>query len=383
MPAAGAPLDRNFGQRIDRVVDTAVEEQRIVGGVIVVAQRGDILYRRAFGLADREQGKATAEGTIFRLSSVTKPIVAAAAMALVETGRIALDDPVTRFLPEFRPKLSGGGQPVITGRQLRTHTAGLAYGFSQSVGNAYERAGVSDGLDQPGLSMAENLARIASVPLSCAPGTRWGYSVAMDVLGEIMAKATGAPLPDLVDRLIAQPLAMSDSAFAVRDERRLATPYADGPSGPVRMGEHHFVPFGDGLISFATARAFDLACFPSGGTGMNGTAADVLKLLEAVRTRGGPVIRPETARTMTADAIAGIETTRPGWGWGLGFAVLRDPAVAQTPQAVGSWRWGGVYGRSWFVDPSAELTVVALTNTAIAGMAGAFPDAVRDAIYGV
>lgn len=382
MPAAGAPLDRDFGQRIDRVVDRAIEEQRIVGGVILVAQHGDMLYRRAFGLADREQGKPMAEDAIFRLSSVTKPIVAATAMALIETGRIALDDPVIRFIPEFRPRLPDGGEPIITVRQLLTHTAGLAYGFAQPAGNAYERARVSDGLDQPGLSMSDNLARIASVPLSYAPGTRWGYSVAMDVLGEVMARVAGAPLPDLVDRLIAQPLGMSDSAFVVRDERRLVTPYADGLSGPVRMGEHHLVPFGDGLISFAPARAFDLASFPSGGTGMNGTAGDVLKLLEAVRMGGGPVLRPETTRAMTADAIMGIDTTRPGWGWGLGFAVLRDPAVAQTPQAVGTWRWGGVYGHSWFVDPSAELTVVALTNTAIAGMAGDFPDAVRDAIYG-
>ncbi|MDX8524824.1 serine hydrolase domain-containing protein [Mesorhizobium sp. MSK_1335] len=380
---SAAPLDRDFGRRIDRVIDAAIEEQRVVGGMILVAERGDTLYRRAFGLADREQGRPMAENAIFRLSSVTKPIVAAAALSLVEAGRIALHDPVTRFIPGFRPKRPDDSEPVITVRQLLTHTAGLAYGFAQPAGNAYEDARVSDGLDQPGLSMAENLARIASVPLSYAPGTRWGYSVAMDVLGEVMARAAGASLPDLVDRLVAQPLGMSDSAFAVRDETRLVTPYADGRDGPVRMGEHHLVAFGEGLISFAPARTFAPASFASGGTGMNGTAGDVLKLLETLRKGGGPVIRRETARAMTADAIVGIETTRPGWGWGLGFAVLRDPAAAQTPQAVGTWRWGGVYGHSWFVDPTRDLTVVLLTNTAIAGMAGAFPDAVRDAIYGV
>ena len=381
MPAAS--LDRDFGQRIDRVVDAALKAQRIVGGVILVARHGETRYRRAFGLADREQGRPMAEDAIFRLSSVTKPIVAGAAMALVEAGRIGLHDPVASFIPEFRPKMPGGDEPVITVRQLLTHTAGLGYGFAQPAGNAYERALVSDGLDQPGLSMAENLARIASVPLSCAPGTRWAYSVAMDVLGEVMARAAGASLPDLVDRLVAEPLGMSDTAFAVRDEARLVTPYADGAGGPVRMGKHHLVPFGDGLISFAPERAFDPASFSSGGTGMNGTAGDVLKFLEAMRVGGGGIVRAETAAAMTADAIAGIETTRPGWGWGLGFAVLRDPVAAATPQPPGTWRWGGVYGHSWFVDPSADLAVVALTNTAIAGMAGVFPDAVRDAIYGV
>jgi len=380
---AAAPLDRDFGKRIDHVVHAAIEERRVVGGVILVAQHGQTLYRRAFGLADREQGKPTAEDAIFRLSSVTKPIVAAAALALVEAGSLALHDPVAKFVPEFRPRMLDGEEPAITVRQLLTHTAGLAYGFAQSAGNAYERACVSDGLDQPGLSMADNLARIASVPLAYEPGTRWGYSVAMDLLGEIMARATGVSLPDIVDNVIVGPLGMSDSGFVVRDEKRLAVPYADDPSGPARMGEHHLVPFGDGLISLAPARTFNPASFPSGGAGMNGSAGDVLKFLETIRTGGGPVIRPETVRAMTTDAIHGIETTRAGWGWGLGFAVLRDPTAAQTPQAVGTWRWGGVYGHSWFVDPTRDLTVVSLTNTSIAGMAGAFPDAVRDAIYGV
>lgn len=379
---SAAPLDRDFGKRIDRVVDAAMEERRVVGGVILVAQAGAARYRRAFGLADREQGKPMTQDTIFRLSSVTKPIVAAAALALVEAGQFALDDPIAKFVPEFRPRMPGGEEPTITVRQLLTHTAGLAYGFAQPAGNAYERSHVSDGLDRPGLSMADNLARIASVPLAYVPGTGWAYSVAMDVLGEVMARAAGTSLPDLVDRLVTTPLGMSDSGFGVRDERRLAVPYADDPSGAVRMGEHHLVPFGDGLISLVPARTFDPASFPSGGAGMNGTAGDVLRFLETIRTGGGSVVHPETARAMTTDAIAGVQTTRAGWGWGLGFAVLRDPVVAATPQVVGTWRWGGVYGHSWFVDPTLDLTVVALTNTAIAGMMGAFPDALRDAIYG-
>jgi CubicO group peptidase (beta-lactamase class C family) len=207
-----------------------------------------------------------------------------------------------------------------------THTAGLAYGFRQPPDGPYHRARVSDGLNQPGLSMAEKLARIASVPLSYAPGTDWGYSVAMDVLGEVMARAAGATLPDLVDRLVTRPLGMRDAAFVVRDRTRLVTPYADGPGKAVAMGGHHLVPFGDGAISFSPGRTFDPASFASGGTGMNGTADDVLKLLEALRTGCGPVIRPETVAALTTDAIPSLRTTMPGWGWGLGFGILRDPA---------------------------------------------------------
>ena len=381
MPVTAAPLDDNFGRRVDEVIDRAVEEERVVGAVILVARRGEVLYSRAAGLADREAKKPITADVIFRLASVTKPVVATAALALVEAGAISLADPVTRFIPEFRPKLADGGEPVITIRQLLTHTAGLDYGFRQATGGPYHRAGISDGLDQPGLSMAENLRRIASVPLSYKPGTNWRYSVAMDVLGEALARATGATLPDLVDRLVVQPLGMRDTAFGVRDRARLVAPYADGPGKAVAMGEHHLVPFGDGAISFTPGRTFDAASFASGGTGMNGTAGDVMKLLEALRSGGGTVVRPETATAMRTDAIGGLETTMPGWGWGLGFGVLRDPVAANTPQTVGTWRWGGVYGHSWFVDPTLDLTVVALTNTAIAGMMGAFPDALRDAIY--
>lgn len=376
------PLDSGFGGRVDQVVDRAIEDGRIVGAMILIARRGEILYSRAAGLADRETNKPMTADAIFRLASVTKPVVATAALALVEAGAIGLDDPISKYIPEFRPKLADGGEPVITIRQLLTHTAGLSYGFRQPADGPYHRAGVSDGLDQPGLSMAENLDRIASVPLSYVPGTGWGYSVAMDVLGEVMARVTGASLPELVDRLVVQPLGMHDASFAARDRSRLVTPYADGPGKAVAMGSYHRVPFADGFIAFSPGRVFDPASFASGGTGMNGTASDVLKLLEALRSGGEPIIRPETAAAMTTDAIPGIETTMPGWGWGLGFGVLRDPLAALTPQTAGTWRWGGVYGHSWFVDPAMDLTVVALTNTAIAGMMGVFPDTLRNAIYG-
>ncbi|TJV42363.1 MAG: beta-lactamase family protein [Mesorhizobium sp.] len=376
------PLDGGFGGRVDQVVDRAIEDGRIVGAMILVARRGEILYSRAAGHADRETNIPMTADAIFRLSSVTKPVVATAALALVEADVIGLDDPISTFIPEFRPKLADGSEPVITIRQLLTHTAGLSYGFRQPADGSYHRAGVSDGLDQPGLSMADNLDRIASVPLSYVPGTGWGYSVAMDVLGEVMARATGASLPELVDRLVVQPLGMHDASFAVRDRSRLVTPYADGPGKAVAMGSYHRVPFADGFVAFSPARVFDPASFASGGTGMNGTASDVLKLLEALRSGGSPVINPETTAAMTTDAIPGIETTMPGWGWGLGFGVLRDPLAALTPQTAGTWRWGGVYGHSWFVDPALDLTVVVLTNTAIAGMMGVFPDALRDAIYG-
>jgi CubicO group peptidase (beta-lactamase class C family) len=148
------------------------------------------------------------------------------------------------------------------------------------------------------------------------------------------------------------------------------------------MGEHHLVAFGPGNISFAPDRMFDPGSFPSAGAGMSGTAGDFMRFLEAMRTGGAPVLARSTVELMRTNAIGDIPIMLPGRGFGLGWAVLKDPAAGATPQSVGTWTWGGVYGNAWFVDPAKDLSVVIITNTAIAGMTGTFPDAIRDAVYG-
>ena len=135
---------------IDSAIDAALAEKRIVGGVVLVMQDGEIAYRRAAGLADRERAAPMREDAVFRLASLTKPLVTAAALRMVELGKIALADPVTRYLPDFRPALPNGEVPAITLRHLLTHTAGLVLPLHAAGGGAYERAGVSDGADEPG-----------------------------------------------------------------------------------------------------------------------------------------------------------------------------------------------------------------------------------------
>src|SRR5205085_9889947 len=137
---------------IDSTIDAALAEKRIVGGVVLAMQDGEIAYRRAAGLADRERAIPMREDAVFRLASLTKPLVTAAALRMVELGKIALADPVTRYLPEFRPALPNGEVPVITLRHLLTHTAGLTYRFMQPPNGSYHRGGVSDGLAEPGLT---------------------------------------------------------------------------------------------------------------------------------------------------------------------------------------------------------------------------------------
>lgn len=381
-PAHEAPPSSLAG-RLDAAIDHAIEQKRIVGTVVLVARDGQVVYRRAAGLADREANRPMREDEIFRLASMTKPIVSAAALALVDRGQLRLDDPVTRWLPTFRPRLPDGREPTITVRQLLTHTAGLTYGFLEPADGPYHRANVSDGLDQPGLSLDENLRRIASVPLSYEPGTAWQYSVATDVLGGVVAQAGGHPLPEVVDRFVTGPLHMKGTGFAPPEPARLAAAYADGKPEPVRMGDPHVVPFGPGGgIRFSPGRAFDRNSFPSGGAGMVGTAGDYLTFLEAIRTGGSPILKPETVRAMAASqtgALTGV-ASGPGWGFGYGFAVLTDPGAAKSPHSPETIQWGGAYGHHWFVDPGRRVTVVALTNTTVEGMVGAFTAEVRDAV---
>jgi CubicO group peptidase (beta-lactamase class C family) len=327
-----------------------------------------------------------ASNTIFRYASLTKAIVSAAALALVERQVIHLEEPVTTWLPEFRPRTADGREPLITVRHLLTHTAGLVYGFLQPDGGSYRAAGVSDGFDAvppQGLSMAEQLRRVASVPLAFAPGTAWHYSVGLDILGELLARASGKALDSLVAELVTAPLGMADAGFRVTDERRLATPYAD-ERPPRRMAEPDAVEFNEGTLEFSPARIFRSDAFLSGGAGMAGTAAEYLAFLEAIRTGGGAILGPESARRMMSNQIGDLRVTTEAtaaWGFGFGGAVLLDPKMAELPQAYGTWKWGGVYGNHWYVDPRKRMTVVALTNTAVEGMAGAFREELMRAIY--
>ncbi|KYO51035.1 serine hydrolase [Tistrella mobilis] len=377
---------KTLGARIDRVVDTAIAEGRIAGAVILVAEDGQLIHRRAAGHLDREAGLPMREDAIFRFASVSKPFVAAAALALVDDGVLDPDAPITRHLPGFRPATSDGDRPVITLRQLLSHTAGLDYGFFQPADGPYARAGISDGLDdRPGLTLAENLRRLALVPLRNRPGAAWHYSLAIDVAGGLIEAATGRPLPDVVREKVTAPLGLEDTGFTVADTTRLAVAYMDGPEGgvPRRMAAAEAVPFGGSAVHYAPGRILDPDAWPSGGAGMAGTAADVLALLEAIRTGGGRVLSPGMAAAFARPATGDLplDVSGPGWAFGLGAAVLTDPALAGSPQSPGTWAWGGAYGHSWFVDPVRKLTVVAMTNTALAGMTGAFPDALRDAIY--
>ena len=164
-------------RRLDETVTRAIAENRIVGAVLIVRRNGELLYERAHGLADREAGRAMTVDAIFRLSSVTKPIVAATILALADAGKLRIDDPVTEYLPTFRPRTESGDEPVITIHHLLTHTSGLS---SASILTAAEQA---EGIDRWNLDAETLIARQAALPLLFAPGTGWDYGPSIDVLG--------------------------------------------------------------------------------------------------------------------------------------------------------------------------------------------------------
>lgn len=373
--------------RIDAVIDGALADERLVGAVVLVSHGGRLVHRRAAGLADREAARPMREDALFRLASVSKPIVSTAAMVLASQGRLGLDDAVTRWLPDFRPRLPDGSEPVITLWQLLTHTAGLGYRFLEATEDGpYARAGVSDGLDCSGLTLAENLRRISQVPLLYAPGTAWLYSLAIDVLGGVVEAASNAPLGDAVRKLVTAPLEMHDTGFfAARHDARLAVPYVNSAnSAPRRMaGPTVATPFVGAVgIRFDPSRAFDASAFPSGGAGMVGSAGDFMRLLETLRSGGSPLLAQELVNEMGRNHTGTLgPADAPGYGFGLGFSVLHDPAAAASPESAGTWRWGGAYGHAWFVDRARELSVVAFTNTLYEGMSGRFVADLRDAVY--
>jgi CubicO group peptidase (beta-lactamase class C family) len=376
----------NITQRIDAALNTALNEKRIVGAVIAVMQDGELVHFKPYGLANREQGKPMTEDAIFRLASITKPVVTAAALAMIEKGKFKLDTPVTDFLPDFKPKAPDGSTPTITIRHLLTHTAGLSYDFLQPLEGPYNTIPVSAGIGDD-VTMEENLARMVQAGLTFPPGAAWLYSVAIDVLGAIMAKVEGTDVEGAVKKYVTGPLDMSDTSFFVTDETRLVQPYSNAAPEPVAIGDGFKQPFvpGCGPINLGTSRAFSKTAFQGGGGCMNGKAKDIVRFLDTIRAGGAPILSKDTTQQMMSNQIGPLRVIFDPTGntaFGFGGSILLDPAASGSALSPGSWQWGGVWGHSWFVDPTRKMTIVNLTNTTLEGMVGQMVGDVQRAAVG-
>ncbi|MDH6267677.1 CubicO group peptidase (beta-lactamase class C family) [Rhizobium sp. SG_E_25_P2] len=370
----------SMDHRLDQAIDRAISEGRITGSVVLVSRDGERVYSRAAGFADREAGRLVEMDTIFRLASVTKPFVAATALAMAERGLISVGDLVRDHLPWFQPKLADGRLADITLHHLLTHTAGLAY--DPALERLPADLAVNCGLADTDLGYEANFSRLNAIPLHFEPGSQWLYSYATDILGAVIATVHGSTLEEAVCAYVADPLGLSDCRFHVTDPARLAVAYADGHPQAIRMPDPYSPPETEGwTLTFSPGRIFNPKAFQSGGAGMAGTAPDVMTFLETLARGGGDILSPETARAALSNQIGGIEA-ESGRKFTYVGALVTDRRLAMTPQAEGTVRWGGVYGLNWFIDPVNRITGLSVTNTALEGCTGRYPDEIVQAIYG-
>lgn len=352
--------------RVDQALGDLIAAKELAGAVTLVARRGKVVHRSVQGLKDLASGEPLAHDTIFRIFSMTKPVTGAAMMILHDRGLWSPEDPIARHLPEFEGvKLLDGQAPKSppTLRHLLTHTAGLGYGFDPKdpVDAAYLAAGVwaSDDLAQ----MAQ---RVASAPLAYEPGTRWRYSMAMDVQGAIIEKLSGQSLPDFMRSEIFQPLGMVDTDFHVPAGKmpRLATLYRMSKSKGLTVVETPMLGRDPGRIPK----------LPSGGGGLYSTAADYGRFAQMLLNRGSlegrTIIAPASVDLMTtnhlSDAVLagghgiGLQQIRPGYGHGFDGAVFHDPPAAGSRVGRGTYQWDGAGGTWFWIDPQNELVYVGL-----------------------
>jgi len=368
-------------QRITPWMADYVASGKLPGCLTAVMHRGKLAYLAHTGMADPDIGRPVDEETVFRIYSMTKPIVSAAAMTFFEEGRFQLDDPVARFLPEFADTpvwVDGEGGDMRTEPpaepmkiwHLLTHTAGLVYGARNDtpVGALCRASGI-DFSSRNGGDLAETVRRLAEIPLRWQPGTRWEYSVATDVLGRLVEVLAGQPLDEVLQARIFDPLGMSDSGFQVRSEQlpRFAALYTAKEGGIVRD---------DGSDDTAS-HARNVTLF-SGGGGLVSTAADYLRFAEMIRRKGvlgdTRILGRRTVELMAMNHLpnnsdmAGMgtpvhsETSYEGIGFGLGFSVVLDPATAKAACSPGELAWGGAASTAFWIDPVEEISVVFLTQ---------------------
>jgi CubicO group peptidase (beta-lactamase class C family) len=358
---------------LDRIGDhirSEISAGKIPGGVLLIQQHGKPVYFQSFGQRDADAHLPMTPDTIFQVYSMSKAVTSVAAMMLVDDGKLALDDPVSKYIPSFADAKVGvdesdeAGQPPlrlvppkrpITIRDLLRHTSGIIYGF-------YNEGIVQKLYNNPGLyagdfDNAEFADRIAKLPLADHPGTRWAYGHSTDVLGRVVEVVSGQALFQFEKQRLFDPLGMSETNYFVADKTKW--PLIAKPLPPDRFTS----PLA-GILDPTVPRRFE-----SGGAGLNTTIGDYARFLQMLLNKGEldgkRYLKPETVAAMTSDQI-GPETgilhepfyfPSPNSGFGLGFAVRTSPP-AGTSWPLGEYRWDGAGGAFYFVDPVDDMLAI-------------------------
>jgi CubicO group peptidase (beta-lactamase class C family) len=366
-----------------------IANDRFPGAVMLVARKGKVVYFETVGQRDPGTGTPMTKDAIFRLYSMTKPFTSVAAMILVEEGKLLLADPVSKYFPELaNPQVAlmettdgkttyrlVPAERPITIQDLLRHTSGFVYSnntLNEQVKAAYGAAGVG----WQDVTPAEQIQRLAQVPLAHHPGTMWEYSLSTDVLGRVVEKVSGMTLSAFLTERVFGPLKMADTAFLVPKEKvgRLAQPFAiDKATGkPIT------------LLDVTVAQKND-----AGGAGTAGTTGDYARFVQMLanggQLDGARLLGRATVSYMTSDHLGTIKPAiallQPGYGFGLGFAVRKETGVNSAPGSAGEYNWGGAAGTGFWIDPKEALICVIMTQT-VPGPAQRYDRAlVRQLVY--
>jgi CubicO group peptidase (beta-lactamase class C family) len=364
-------------QRVDERFQKAVKDKDIAGAVVLIARKGKIAHFRGIGMADIEGNKPMEKATICRIASMTKPITSVAVMMLVDEGKLALDDPVCKLIPEFKnQKVLVPGKSEkdddfslvaaerdVTIKDLLTHTSGLIYPFGavpKQLTALYAKAKINYGIGPAsGDRLADNIKRLGELPLAHQPGAKFTYSLSTDVLGRVIEVASGKDLDEFFRERIFKPLGMNDTSFDFPKAKadRAAVHYkADREKRLVAVGKDDFTVAGS-------------ATYFSGGAGLFSTASDYGRFLQMLLNGGEldgvRLLKAETVKQMTTNQIGKKPMFTPahGDGFGYGFGVVTTPeAQAKTHTSIGSYSWAGAFYTFFWVDPSKDLLGVMMTQ---------------------
>jgi CubicO group peptidase (beta-lactamase class C family) len=368
-PEAGSPrISTEAIAKLDRTLKNEIANGGLPGTVMLIQRDGQVVHFEANGMRDKEQGVPMTKDSIFRMASMTKPITSVAIMMLYEEGRIAIGDPVSKYLPEFKNMKVGveskdaNGNAVLTlvpprramtVQDLLRHTSGLTYGHRGRSSALVKKAYVAAGEQSREHTNAELVTKLAQTPLAFHPGTQWEYGRSTDVLGRIVEVVSGMTLGEFFQTRIFAPLGMTDTFFTVPPDKvaRVAQPMVEASSGRrPNVADPNEPPR-----------------FESGGGGLYSTAPDYLRftrmLLNGGELEGVRLLSPKTIEFMTSDHLGGIAgSSYAGYGFGLGFAVRTAPGVNDNPGSVGEYLWGGAQGTYFWIDPKEKLIAIFMSQ---------------------
>lgn len=380
-------MDQGRLDNIRKWQQAYVDQRKYAGSSLLINCAGREVFFHAEGLRNVEENLEFTRDTLVRLYSMTKPVTSVALMMLAEKGLFHLEAPVSEFIPEFSQMqaLVPGATAIDqtepsrspTLHELLTHTSGLSYPFNPGVlPQAMQQEDLMFKPDQG--ELAAMTAHLASFPLGFQPGSRWEYSVSIDVLGRVVEVVSGQSLADFFEQNIFQPLGMEETAFRVPRQagNRFASLYTPLAGDAMALNSAQTGGESLRLTDLYGGSPFESSDMMSGGGGLVGTIDDYMKFAEMLRRRGkardGYILSPKTMDFMMRNHLPGdiasmgpqsfAEQPMEGMGFGLGGAVVLDPARARCPGSVGDFSWGGMASTFFWVDPLLDLSVVFLTQ---------------------